>query len=200
MWRAEVPLEAIAEAQRIRLGTAKSRAHTLQKEGKITPHLRGRRILARQGGSPVPAPPAPRVPPVPPAPPAPQVAPAPPASPAMTFVAVPEVQEILSVLKDLQARVVSLEQARVSPAPPAVPAPPAPARQEIQQWTVRLSKALIEHIKAVAYERRLNPSELVEQWLREKQPSPAQPLLWCGVNSTLFGKHQLDRFPEPHCA
>lgn len=124
MWRAEVPLEAIAEAQRIRLGTAKSRAHTLQKEGKITPHLRGRRILARQGGSPVPAPPAPRVPPVPPAPPAPQVAPAPPASPAMTFVAVPEVQEILSVLKDLQARVVSLEQARVSTRTPRGPRAP----------------------------------------------------------------------------
>jgi len=48
------------------------------------------------------------------------------------------------------------------------PAPPAAERKDIQQWTVRLSKALIEHIKAVAYEQRLNPSEVVEQWLWEK--------------------------------
>jgi hypothetical protein len=51
-----------------------------------------------------------------------------------------------------------------APASPVVPAPPAPERKEIQQWTVRLSKALIEHLKAVAYERRVHPSELVEDW------------------------------------
>ena len=32
------------------------------------------------------------------------------------------------------------------------------------------------------------------------QPSPRHPLLWCGVNSTLFGKHPLDQHPEPHGA
>ncbi len=54
---------------------------------------------------------------------------------------------------------------RLSPdgsSPPATPAPPAAERKEIQPCTVRLSKALIEHLKAVAYERRMPPSELVE--------------------------------------
>jgi hypothetical protein len=92
----------------------------------------------------------------------------------MTFVAVPELQETLELLRNLNTRVEGLEQARVAPAPPAepattaIPAPPAAERKEIQQWTVRLSKALIDHIKAVTYERRLNPSEVVEVWLWEK--------------------------------
>jgi hypothetical protein len=33
-----------------------------------------------------------------------------------------------------------------------------------------------------------------------EQPSPRHPLLWWGVNSTLFGKHPLDQHPEPHGA
>ena len=84
----------------------------------------------------------------------------------MTFVAVPEIQDMLSLMKDLHARVIALEQMRVPPAlpaPPAAPAPPVAERKEIQQWTVRLSKALIEHLKAVAYERRIPPSQLVEE-------------------------------------
>ena len=107
----------------------------------------------------------------PPAAPAPQGPTAAPAAPAMTFVAVPELQEMIELLRNLNARVESLEQTRVPPAlpastaPPATPAPPAAERKDIQQWTVRLSKALIEHIKAVAYARRVHPSELVEDWL-----------------------------------
>ena len=96
----------------------------------------------------------------------------------MTFVAVPDIQEMLSLMKDLQARVISLEQTRVPPALPATtatPSPPAVERKEIQQWTVRLSKALIQHLKAVAYERRMAPSQLVEElvWkaLTDHQPS-----------------------------
>jgi hypothetical protein len=50
------------------------------------------------------------------------------------------------------------------PAPPATPALPTAERKEIQQWTVRLSKALIEHIKAVAYERRIPPSQHLVEW------------------------------------
>jgi transposase len=46
---------------------------------------------------------------------------------------------------------------------PAPPATPAVDRKDIQQWTVRLSKALIEHLKTVAYERRIPPSQLVEE-------------------------------------
>jgi hypothetical protein len=93
--------------------------------------------------------------------------------PAMTFVAVPEIQEILRIVKGLQARVVSLEDTRVAPALPAPPAPPAtptaPAveRQHVVQWTIRLSQALIEDLKRMAYEERLNPSELVERLLRQ---------------------------------
>jgi hypothetical protein len=46
--------------------------------------------------------------------------------------------------------------------PPATPAPPTAERKDIQQWTVRLSKALIDHLKVVAYERRIPPSQLGE--------------------------------------
>jgi DNA-binding transcriptional MocR family regulator len=67
-----------------------------------------------------------------------------------------------------------------SPATPVTPAPPAPRaaeRKDIQQWTVRLSKALIEHLKAVGYERRNPPSQLVEEllWkaLTDQLPSPS---------------------------
>jgi hypothetical protein len=125
-----------------------------------------------------------------PAAPAPQVPTAPPvttAAPAVTFVAVPEMQELLSLVKDLHSRVEALEQMRVTPALPAppvppvthttpvqpvipappvvpvVPAPPASERKDVQQWTVRLSKALIDHLKAVAYERRIAPSQLLEE-------------------------------------
>jgi hypothetical protein len=88
-----------------------------------------------------------------------------PAPPALPFVAVPEIQEMLSLMKDLHARVGALEQTRVPPALPAPPAPPAAERKDIQQWTVRLSKALIEHLKAVAYEGHMPPSQLVEELL-----------------------------------
>jgi Ribbon-helix-helix protein, copG family len=91
----------------------------------------------------------------------------------MTFVAVPEIQEILSIVKDLQARVGNLEQTRVTPALPAPPAPtatptaPATERRDVRQWTIRLSEALIAELKRMAYEERLNPSELVERLLRK---------------------------------
>jgi hypothetical protein len=95
--------------------------------------------------------------------------------------AVPEIQELLSLVKDLHTRVGALEQMRVPPALPAPPtspattAPPAVERKDIQQWTVRLSKALIDHLKAVAYERRMPPSQLVEELLL-KALTDHQPL------------------------
>ena len=101
--------------------------------------------------------------------------PAPPVPPAMTFVAVPEMQELLSLVKDLHARVGALEQTRgpmALPASPTTPAPPAGERKDIQQWTVRLSKALIAHLKDVAYERRIPPSQLVEEWLWQQAHDP----------------------------
>jgi hypothetical protein len=98
----------------------------------------------------------------------------------MTFVAVPEIQEMLILMQDLHARVIALEQTRVPPAlpaPHATPAPPAVDRKDIQQWTVRLSKALIEHIKAVAYARRIPPSQLVEElvWKALTEHHPSTP-------------------------
>ena len=41
-----------------------------------------------------------------------------------------------------------------------------------------------------------------EAWytLPDVQPSPRHPLLWWGMNSTVFGKYPLDRHPEPYDA
>jgi DNA-binding transcriptional MocR family regulator len=156
LWSQGASYAAIAQALGIPMGTVSSRAATLVRQGKISARPRGgaypkQKAQARTGD--------------PPAPPAPPVVPAP---PAVTFVAVPEIQELLGLVKDLHARVGALEQTRVPPAlpaPPATPAPPTAERKEIQQWTVRLSKALIDHLKVVAYERRIPPSQLVEEYL-----------------------------------
>jgi transposase len=61
-----------------------------------------------------------------------------------------------------------------SPAPPATP---AVERKDIQQWTVRLSKALIAHLNAVAYERRIHPSQLLDElaWKALNDQSPSRP-------------------------
>jgi cell division septation protein DedD len=144
LWQQSLEIAAIAQRLGVPYGTIQSRAHRLQREGKIQPRGRGgayprRRALARQAETPAP--------PVPPTAPAAPALPAPPVTPATP----------------------------TTHAPPVVPAPPAPERKEIQQWTIRLSKALIEHLKAVAYERRMHPSELVEDWLWQQahtdQPS-----------------------------
>ena len=156
-WRQGATYRDLAQALGCALGTVGSRAAALVARKKIQPRPRGGAYPRQKAQGRPEATPAPPVPPTPP------VAPAP---PAMTFVAVPEIQDMLSLMKDLHARVIALEQMRVPPAlpaPPAAPAPPVAERKEIQQWTVRLSKALIEHLKAVAYERRIPPSQLVEE-------------------------------------
>jgi hypothetical protein len=168
LWQQGASYRDLAQALGCALGTVGSRASALVTQGKISPRPRGgaypkQKALAQLSPDGTPA--APTTP----APPAPQVA------PAVTFVAVPEIQEILGIVKELQTRVASLEQTRVPPALPAPPATPATERKDIQQWTVRLSKALIDHLKAVAYERRIPPSQLVEElvWkaLSDHQPS-----------------------------
>jgi hypothetical protein len=168
LWAAGASYREIAQALRCPLGTVASRSAALVAQGKIQSRPRGgRRAQAR-----------PEDPPAPPTTPAPSMAPMAPAPPAVTFVAVPEMQELISLVKDLHARVGVLEQTRVPPAlpaPPAPPAPPAAERQAIQQWTVRLSKALIDHLKAVAYERRMPPSQLLEE-LVLKALTDHQPL------------------------
>ena len=45
----------------------------------------------------------------------------------------------------------------------------------------------------------LNILAAVSQWERE-QPSSQHPVLWCGVNSTLFTKHPPNPPPKPHGA
>jgi hypothetical protein len=175
LWSQGLSQDAIAQQLGCPVGMVKSRAHTLAHQGKIQARPRGGAYPHRRAKTRPEDPPAA---PTAPAPPAPQVTPAP---PAMTFVAVPEIQEMLSLMKDLQARVISLEQMRVPPvlpAPPATPAPPAAERKVIQQWTVRLSKTLIDHLKAVAYARRIPPSQLVEDWLWQQahhDRSPSTP-------------------------
>jgi hypothetical protein len=81
--------------------------------------------------------------------------------------AVPEVRELIHTVKDLVARVAALEvgtrdSTRTTPAPAS---PPAGTRTpgSIEQWTVRLSKALIERIKAEAAAVDKPPSHLLEE-------------------------------------
>jgi hypothetical protein len=156
LWDAGIETAAIARQLGLKATTAQARAWRLQQRGLIQPRPRGgnypsQRAQGRQEGAPAP--------------------------PAVTFVAVPDMQELLSLVKDLHARVGALEQTRALPAPPTTPAPPAADRKDIQQWTVRLSKALIEHLKAVAYERRMPPSQLVEElvWTALNNQSPSTP-------------------------
>jgi DNA-binding transcriptional MocR family regulator len=118
LWTAGTDTAAIARALGIPRGTVSSRAHALQRQGKIQPRPRGgaypaQKALARSDGTPT---------------------------------------------------------------APTSPVAPAAERKDIQQWTVRLSKALIEHLKGVAYERRMPPSQLLEElvWqaLADHHPSP----------------------------
>jgi hypothetical protein len=64
-----------------------------------------------------------------------------------------------------------------TPAAPMTPASPAPELRDIQQWTVWLSKALIDQLKAVAYERRIHPSQLLDElaWQALHDQSPSTP-------------------------
>lgn len=137
------------------------------------PRATVQRHLTRLGLQVTPAPQAPT-----------RAAPHPPAptreSPAMTFIAVAEVQEILSTLKRLDARVEALEHTRMELPAPTHEAPriPAPTRAGVQQWTVRLSGALIEILKAEAEKERLQPSHLLEAiilewWETRKRSTPA---------------------------
>ena len=105
LWNAGTATAALAKQLGIPRGTAGSRAHALQRQGKIQPRPKG-------GNYP------------------------------------------------LARRQRRQEEIPAAPVPPALP---AVERKDIQQWTVRLSKALIDHLKAVAYERRIPPSQLVEE-------------------------------------
>jgi DNA-binding transcriptional MocR family regulator len=158
----------IAQRLGIPKGTVQSRAHRLQQQGKIQPRPRGgaypsQRALARQERAPAQAP-------------APAGASLPTReTPAITMVAVPELRELITRFSGLEARVAALEDHTHSPPAPA-PAP-APARVNIEQWTVRLSTALIERIKAEAVAAQKPPSHILEElaWKALNDQSPSMP-------------------------
>jgi hypothetical protein len=87
------------------------------------------------------------------------------------MVAVPELREIINRFSVLEARVAALEDGtreatRTPPAPVGTRAGTrAHPRQHIKQWTVRLSQALIEAVKAQAATQGQEPSHLVEELL-----------------------------------
>jgi hypothetical protein len=166
LWQQGLTCPEIAQRLNIPPGTARSRAYTLQQQGKIAARPRGgRRTPAWQDGTPAEAP-AP--------PPAPSAVPTR-DSPAITFMAVPEVRELIHTVRDLVARVATLEEGTrgATRDPPA----PAPARVDIEQWTARLSKALIARIKAEAAAAEKPPSHLLEElaWKALNDQSPSMP-------------------------
>ena len=155
LWNQGASYKAIAQAQRCPLGTVASRAAALLAQGKITSRPRGgRRAKAQPDDSPAPA--------RPPAPP-----------PAITFMAVPKVRELIHTVKDLVARAAALEEGTRD----GTRTPPAPARVDIEQWTVQLSTALIERIKAEAVAAQKPPSPILEElaWKAPNEQSPSMP-------------------------
>jgi hypothetical protein len=152
---------AIAQALGCALGTVAAWADALAADGKLTkrPHggrQAGRRALTRPEDPPAPAP---------------ARAPAPASvptreAPAITMVAVPELRELISRFSTLEARVAALEDGtragtRTLPAPASHPHPRTPGN--VEQWTVRLSKTLIERIKAEAVAAEKPPSHVLEE-------------------------------------
>jgi DNA-binding transcriptional MocR family regulator len=166
LWNEGLEIAVIAQRLDIPKGTVQSRPHRLQQQGKIQPRPRGgvypsQRALARQERAPTQAP-------------APAGASLPTReTPAITMVAVPELRESITRFSGLEARVAALEDHTHIPPAPA----PAPARVNIEQWTVRLSKALIERIKAEAVAAQKPPSHILEElaWKAPNDQSPSMP-------------------------
>jgi len=159
LWQQGLSQDAIAQQMGCPVGTVKSRAHMLAHQGKITPRPRGgsplsRRTKARPEDAPAPTRETPALPTRDP--------------PAITMVAVPELRELIQRFSGLEARVAALEDGtrEVTRTTPAHASPPAThPRADIKQWTVRLSQALIEAVKAQATTEGKEPSHLVEQLL-----------------------------------
>jgi hypothetical protein len=129
LWTQGLTHEAMARQLGCPVGTVKSRAYTLVRQGKIHPRPRGGHrtpALTTAEGTPARAPaPAPATTPAatPAATPAPTHTP-----PAITMVAVPELQEFINRFSALEARVAALEDGTRDP--PA----PAPTRGHPHPW------------------------------------------------------------------
>jgi hypothetical protein len=154
-WEAGETCEQIGAALGIPAGTASSRAHTLQREGKIQPRPKGGKRVWSNTPAQAPAP-------TPAGPPAPTRE-----APAITMVAVPELREIISRFSALEARVAAIENGTrgATRTPPAETPALTRTPGTIKQWTVRLSQPLIDAVKAQASTEGKEPSHLVEELL-----------------------------------
>jgi len=162
LWTEGLEIAVIAQRLGIPKGTDSSRATALRKRGvALAKRPQGgaypsQRAKARQEGPPAPA----------------QAHATPPAdsslptrwAPAITMVAVPELRELIHRFGGLEARVAALEDG-TREATRTTPAPATHPRADIKQWTVRLSQALIEAVKAQATTEGKEPSHLVEELL-----------------------------------
>ena len=77
-----------------------------------------------------------------------------------------------------------------------------PAEQELR-WVVRTALHGFFHDLYTRVTARLSDTVRATRdqlLVVGHQPSSQHPLLWCGVNSTVFGKHPLDSRPRPHDA
>jgi len=189
LWNAGTPTAEIAVRLDIPEGTARSRAYTLQQQGKITPRPRGgRRTPARKQD---PAEPTVHRPPSPIPPstvdPTPSTVHPPPAD--LTAAVTAALQPVLARLEALEAG--------LAPQPPddrppstihhaTVDGPPAhgprstvhPATWELKQlkhsvrWTVYVPQAMKEELQRRAAARGQNPSLLIQEalawWLGEE--------------------------------
>jgi hypothetical protein len=148
LWQEGLTAAAIAQRLGIPPGTVRSRVYTLQQQGKIPPRLKGGKRVRTHTPAPTREAPAEAALPT-------REAPA-------ELVAVP--LETIERMQDLEARVAALEaRALQTPAPPA--GTRTHPREHIKQWTVRLSQALIEAVKAQAATHGKEPSHLVEELL-----------------------------------
>jgi hypothetical protein len=117
LWQEGLTTDAIAQQLGIAAGTARSRAYTLQQQGKIAPRPKGGRRQRTLPPAQAPAPP-----------PASSSLPTREA-PAITMVAVPELRELIHRFSGLEARVAALEDGTRG----TTRDPPAPAHQAMDR-------------------------------------------------------------------
>jgi hypothetical protein len=154
--------KAIAQAQRCPLGTVASRSAALAAQGKITPRQRGG-AKARQGGTPAPV------------------------QRPVQSLDTGAVQAISTEVEQLKADVHGLRLIvqsvvdRLDHPPVQTPVqitalPPYPQGKAVR-WNLWILDAIKDQISALAAERHLSPSELVQEylWKALTDQSPSMP-------------------------